>query len=377
MNAAGIIFSNLHDRNIPELTKVRTVASVPFACRYRLIDFPLSNMVNAGITNINIIANYNYHSLTDHIGTGKDWDLARRSGGIKILPPYINAYANYDNELPSNRLQALKGIHYTISTIQEEYVVVSDCDVLCNIDFRRLIDEHISSGADVSMLVKAMDIPENEAGRDVILSSDESGRICDVTMYSPEAFGHCDVSLNIWIMKTQLLNYFVTEAIAHNYDSFSRDIILRNIDKIYFRSARYDGYVAFTHSFDDYYKNSMAVIDNPDFRRALFSVTDRPVFTKVRNSPPTRYSSEAEVKNSLIADGCIINGTVENCIIFRGVRIGKGAVVKNSILFQDTVIGDSSDVECIVSDKNAVIRDGARLCGMKNYPIYIEKGRML
>ena len=134
MNAAGIIFSNIHDKNITELTRKRTMASIPFACRYRLIDFALSNMVNSGITNIDVIAHYNYHSLMDHIGNGKNWDLARRTGGIKILPPYITAYANVTNNLYNTRLEALKSVIHSISHITEDLVILSDCDVICNLD---------------------------------------------------------------------------------------------------------------------------------------------------------------------------------------------------------------------------------------------------
>ena len=149
MNAAGIIFSNLHDNKITELTRQRTMASIPFACRYRLIDFALSNMVNAEITNINVIAHYNYHSLMDHIGTGKDWDLARRTGGIKILPPYITAYANTSNNLYNTRLEALCSVIHSIRHIKEDYVVLSDCDVICNIDVKKLLEYHVDYGAPI------------------------------------------------------------------------------------------------------------------------------------------------------------------------------------------------------------------------------------
>ena len=124
MAATGIIFSNIHDNNIPELTRLRTLASVPFGCRYRLVDFTLSNMVNSNIYNVDIITHYNYQSLMDHIGSGKDWDLARRSGGIKILPPYITAYANNSNSLYATRLEALKSVHNAINRIKDEYVVI-------------------------------------------------------------------------------------------------------------------------------------------------------------------------------------------------------------------------------------------------------------
>lgn len=377
MNAAGIIFSNLHDRNIPELTRVRTVASVPFACRYRFIDFPLSNMVNAGITNINVITHYNYHSLMDHIGTGKDWDLARRSGGIKILPPYITAYANAANQLYTNRLEALMSVNYTISRLTEEYVVISDCDILGNIDLSAIINEHIKSGADMTMAVKEMDIAPGTGRHDIVIRSDEYGRITDIIQNASSVSGKCDVALNVWVLNTKLLSNFVTDAVAHGFKSFSRDIVMRNIDRLDFRVYKVEGYAAFIHSFEEYYANSMDIIENEAHRKALFGISDRPIFTKVRNSPPTRYASGSDAKKSLIADGCIINGSVENCILFRGVRIGRGAKVKNCILFQDTVVGDGVELNCVVSDKNAVIRDGTQLVGMNDFPLYIDKGRMI
>ena len=180
MSVAGMIFSNIHDRNIPELTRVRTMASVPFGCRYRLIDFALSNMVNSDINNINVITHYNYHSLMDHIGTGKDWDLARRSGGIKILPPYISAFANNVNELYHTRLEALKSINHLISGITEDYVVMSDCNVICNVDFKTMIDDHIKNGADMTIAVKRMYVTPEMAKTNEIIYSDVTGRITDI-----------------------------------------------------------------------------------------------------------------------------------------------------------------------------------------------------
>ena len=148
MSVAGIIFSNIHDTNMPELTRNRTMASVPFGCRYRLIDFTLSNMVNSNINNISVITHYNYQSLMDHIGSGKDWDLARKSGGIKILPPFITAYANNSNSLYSTRLEALKSVNNSISKIPDDYVVLSDCDIICNIDLNDMVENHIANNAD-------------------------------------------------------------------------------------------------------------------------------------------------------------------------------------------------------------------------------------
>lgn len=377
MSAAGIIFSNIHDANIPELTRNRTMASVPFGCRYRLIDFTLSNMVNSNINNVSVITHYNYQSLMDHIGSGKDWDLARRSGGIKILPPFITAYANSSNSLYSTRLEALKSVYNSISKIPDDYVVLSDCDVICNIDLKDMIHNHIESGADITIAVKKVVLTKEKAKINVIVDSDENGRIIDVKAGLTNFEGEADINLNIWVMHRQYLLEIILDAIAHNFTSLTKDIILRNLNRAVYRTYRYDGYFACISSSQDYYASSMELINNSDVREQLFGVKNRPIYTKVRNSAPTYYSPDAKVKNSLIADGCQIFGEVENSIIFRGTKIGKGTVVKNSILFQDTFTGENVKLNCVIADKNVVIRDNKNLSGDETLPFYLAKGKMI
>ncbi|MBE6541205.1 MAG: glucose-1-phosphate adenylyltransferase subunit GlgD [Ruminococcaceae bacterium] len=377
MSASGIIFSNIHDNNIPELTGVRTVASVPFACRYRFIDFTLSNMVNSNIYNISVITHYNYQSLMDHIGSGKDWDLARRSGGIKILPPYITAYANSNNALYQTRLEALKSVNYSISRITDEYVIMSDCDVICNVDFNDMLAYHQKSGADMTLAVKNVQLDRETAKKNVIYYSDDEGRVNDVLSYPTNFEGNADISLNIVIMKTSYLRQIVLDAIAHNYISLTRDVIAKNMNVMNYRVYKYEGYFACISSFKEYYAQSMQLLHDPEARRSIFNVKNRPVYTKVRNSTPAYYSSTSNVKNSMVADGCYIEGTVENSIIFRGVKIGRNATVKNSIIMQDTIIGEGAFLNCVITDKNAVIRDGRMLCGADVQPFYVSKGMMI
>lgn len=377
MSASGIIFSNIHDNNIPELTRLRTVASVPFACRYRFIDFTLSNMVNSNIYNISVITHYNYHSLMDHIGSGKDWDLARRSGGIKILPPYITAYANNVNALYQTRLEALKSVNYSISRLNDDNVVLSDCDVICNVDLNDIIAYHTKTDADMTVAVKTVDLTAEQAKNNVLLTSNENGEITDCLAYPTDFTGTADINLNIIVMKTKYLKQIVLDAIAHNYTSMTRDVISRNIGHHNYRVYKYDGYFACISSFADYYAHSMELIRNPEARNALFNVKDRPVYTKVRNSTPAYYSATSSVKDSFVADGCVIEGTVENSILFRGVKVGRNATVKNSVLMQDTVICDQAFLNFVITDKNAVIRDGRMLSGADTQPFYISKGKMI
>lgn len=372
MNAVGIIFSNIHDKNISELTRMRTMASVPFGCRYRLIDFTLSNMVNSGITHVGVITHYNYQSLMDHIGSGKDWDLARRQGGIQILPPYITAFANTQNSLYATRLEALKSIYSFISSCNEEYVVLSDCDVICNIDLEEMIETHIKTGADATLAVKTSHLDPSERCSITVIDYDDNGRITDISERTGYSGGTKEIGLNIWVMRQKYLEDIVQDAIAHNYTDFANDVVAKNLDSSDFRVYKYDGYFSTVSSLSEYFKCSMELLDS-HVRSSLFGIKNRPVFTKVRNSPPSVYSDEAVVKNSLIADGCIIEGTVENSILFRGVKVGAGTHIKNSILMQDTLTGDNSYLNCVITDKNVVIRDGRVLSGHESKPFYIDK----
>jgi len=377
MSVTGIIFSNLHDNEISELTRVRTLASVPFGCRYRLIDFPLSNMVNSNISNINVITQYNYHSLMDHIGSGKDWDLARRSGGIKILHPYINSDASMRTNLSNTRLEALKSVGYSIAQMTSDYVVMADCNVICNIDFNDVLNDHIANGADVTIAVKRMNLDRAMAKANTLVFSSKEGRITDLLPNPTNYEGYADVSLNIIVLNRKYLQEFVLDSIAHGYSSITRDVFLKSLYARNFRIYRYEGYFACISSFDDYFTCNMQLIKNEELFNSFFGVEERPIFTKVRNSAPTYYSEDSKVENSLIADGCVIEGTVENSILFRGVKVGKGAVVKNSILFQDTIISEASSVAYTVCDKNVVIRNNVNISGHTTLPLYIDRGRMV
>ena len=376
--ANGIIFSNIHDKSVPELTRKRTMASIPFGCKYRLVDFALSNMVNSGITNVSVITQNNYQSLIDHIGSGKDWDVARRSGGIKILTPYITSFANMTNTLYNSRLEALMSINYSLSRFTSDVIVFSDCDVICNIDLNDMINDHIKNGADITFAVKRVELTEEEASKNIILTSDDNGAVTEMYSYPKSGIsGYRDIDLNIFVASTRYIQSVVNDAIAHGYTSFKRDIISSNINKCVFRTYRYDGYFANITSLQTFFAHNMELLDNPKIRDGLFGLKNRPIYTKVRNSAPSKYGEGCSVKNSLIADGCVIEGNVENSILFRGVKIGHNTTVKNSILFQDTVTGDNVFLNCVIADKNAVIRDERILSGHESLPFFIEKGKMI
>ncbi len=377
MNVAGLIFSNIHDQSIPEMTRMRTMASIPFGCRYRLIDFALSNMVNSDITNVGVITHYNYQSLMDHIGTGKDWDLARRSGGIKILPPYVAAYENtVAGKLYNSRLEAMMGAENFIHRCQADYLVLSDCDVILNIDLRRVIEEHIRSDAFLTVVTKQLDAGRHSFDKAVdVVKIGEDNRITEMFRTRPES-GTADISTNVMVIRRTDLQSVIAESLSHGYSSFSRDIIAANIEKKRFCAYRYEGWYAHIGTLESYFSSSMELL-TPEARTDLFGSPDRQIYTKIRNSAPTKYTEDAVVKNSLIADGCVIEGTVENSILFRGVRIGRGSTVRNSILLQDTFVGADVRLSCVITDKNVIIKDGRTLSGHETMPFFIGKGLMV
>ena len=376
MTAAGLIFSNIHDSNIPELTRYRTLASVPFGCRYRLIDFALSNMVNSNITKVGIVTHNNYQSLMDHIGNGKDWDLARRSGGIKILPPFITAYDNQTaQKLYTTRLEALMGVTNFISRCNEDYIVLTDCDVVCNIDLKKVIAQHAETDADVTVVTKRINAADHELSSHVyVVSRKEDGGIDEIVEYTPDVKGNIEVSMNIIVFKRLYLLNAIQDAAAHGYTNIYRDIINRQQGKIY--EYAYEGYYEVISSLAGFFRTNMALLD-PAVRAELVANHDAPIYTKVRNSPPTRYAATAQVRNSMVADGCVIEGTVENSIIFRGVHVGKGTVVKNCILLQDTYVGSDAKLDCVISDKNVMVKDGRTLAGHETLPFFLPKGTMV
>lgn len=370
MSTVAILFAGLNERRVPELTEDRTMASVPFGCRYRLIDFTLSNVVNAGITKVGVLTHYNYQSLMDHLGTGKDWDLARRNGGIKILPPFITAFANRGNTLFASRLEALISARQFISECTEDDVLLCDCDLICNLDLADMLRTHKESGAMATVAVKKS--PVDDLSDISIVNSDESGRIINVTNYNDNGEGEKDIQIHILVMNRQFLLSQLTEALAHGYTSIAKDILTRGAETNNFRIYRYDGYCETVRNLSEYYHRNMDLL-TAETQDALFRQKNRPVLTKVQNSAPTVYAANSMVKNSMIADGCVIEGIVENSIIFRGVHVGKNTSVENCILMQDTYVGNNVYMNCVVTDKGVTIRDGRVLSGHENRPFYIEK----
>ncbi|MBE6741277.1 MAG: glucose-1-phosphate adenylyltransferase subunit GlgD [Ruminococcaceae bacterium] len=363
----GMIFANIHEEALEALTNMRTMGSVPFCSRYRLIDFPLSNMVESGITKIGVVTNANFNSLMDHVGTGKPWDLSRKNDGLFILPPYSLT----STTMWGNRIDAIYGNMGFLDQSNQEYVLMSDCYNVMNLDFEKLFEAHENSGAAVTIVGVKGKKPKDINSVLVFNEVDENGKIIDAAL-DPNTDGEVFYSCNIILIKKYLLQSLITNAHSKNEVSFQRSILMNCIksEKAYAYDAT-DCFVGTIDSIQSYYDISMSLLDK-DTKNKLFD-KERPIYTKERDDMPSLYGPDACINNSLIADGCEIKGTVENCILFKGVKIEEGAVVKNSILMQDTVIGEGSKINCVIADKNVNIKSGIELSGAETFPISLSK----
>ncbi|MCR4615587.1 MAG: glucose-1-phosphate adenylyltransferase subunit GlgD [Clostridiales bacterium] len=363
-NIVGIIYSNAYDSALSELTALRTMGSVPFGGRYRLIDFALSEMVNSGITKVGVITKNNYRSLMDHLGTGKSWDLSRKKDGMFILPPFSNADSH---KAYNNRIEALTGTLDFIRNSKEDYVVMCDCNVLCNIDLGKFFHAHIESGADITIAYHHGKTPATDP---VTFELDGSGRIISAPLANISS-EESDYSLNIYVLRRSLLERLINEANSMGCTSFLRDVIGRNLEKLKIYGYEVADFVRVIDSLQSYFNISLELLDK-DNRKALFH-PERPVYTKVRDNESAFYALGSNVGNSLVADGCKIYGTVENCILFRDVVVSKNAVVRNSIIMQDSYIGEGARAENVIFDKGVTLKPGKVLCGALDYPVYVGK----
>ncbi|HIZ10988.1 MAG TPA: glucose-1-phosphate adenylyltransferase subunit GlgD [Candidatus Eubacterium faecavium] len=364
----GIIFANIHEGSLDSLTAMRTMGSVPFCSRYRLIDFPLSNMVESGVTKIGVITNANFQSLMDHVGTGKPWDLSRKNDGLYILPPFNVGSAT----MWGNRIDAIYGNMGFLEQSNQTYVVMCDCNNVLSLDYEALFDRHEETGADITVVGVKAPMPDKIGSILCFDKVEDDGRITEMSLDRNDG-GEIFHSVNIVIMKKYLLESLITTAHSKNEISFQRNVLMANAKslKIYAYDAT-DCFAGTISSVQAYYDVSMKLLEKEN-RKKLFN-SEFPIYTKERDDMPAIYGMESHLTNSLVADGCIIDGTVENSIIFKGAKIGKGAVVKNSILMQDTVVGENATLSYVIADKNVSIKNGVELSGAPTFPVTLSKG---
>ncbi len=367
MNVMGIIFAN--DQSLGELTNKRTMASLPFGGRYRQVDFHLSNMAAAGIRHVGIISRHSYQSLMNHIGSGEEWGLTLEEGGLEFLTPFATSTtASYRGKL-ENLYYAMDFLEYGPDN---EYIVMADSAIISNMDLNAVIESHVASGKDITIVTKA-GIANGSKQLDLALQLDGKGEICDMAVdyVAPEGYL---ASMDIFVLSKDWLMHKVKEFVARNLFHMDRDLVLGSWQKgeISINVYQFDGVALYNESVEEYFRNSLALI-NKEIRHDIFH-SNHPVYTKVRDRVPTYYGEACDVEDCIVADGCILEGEAENCVLFRQVTLEEGAELENCVIMNNCHIGAGSELEYVILDKDVTVRPGSKLHGTPFAPIIIKRG---
>ncbi len=368
MEAMGIIFSNIYDSNMGALTELRTSASIPVGGRYRQIDFVLSSMANSGLRHIGIITKYNYKSLMDHLGSCQEWDLQLNTNGVVILPPYASGHTG----IYRGKLEALQSAMYVLEEAHQDYVVLADSNAIAAVNFRDVINNHMESGADVTVVAKE-GIADGKTLLHYAVKADGTGKALDMGVDYAAPAGYLK-GMGMYVISRQRLIQMVKEAVPHGRYHLERDGIMNLFQQGEMTVNVYDfkGQALFNECVADYFQNSMELL-KADVRRGIF-FSDVPIYTKVRDEVPSLYGKNSQMANCLVADGCRLFGSVENSVIFREVKVEEGAEVKDSIVMQGSVVEAGASIQYTILDKNVVVKSGTKLLGSPEHPLIIRKG---
>ena len=368
----GLCLSDPHPDYASDGYTKRTLSATRFAGRYRLVDFTLSNMVNSGIYTIGMMLNSQYQSLIAHICMGKEWDLARKSGGVTFFPPYLadeRQSVNREIDGPLQRAAAY------LAAAKEEYVVLVDSSVICNMDYRQAIRAHGETGADVTAIYAKKNLSRDDWEYSVVFDIAEDRRIHGIRAASPSG-SSSNVSLGAYIMHKKFFLQLMAGEKNCGMLRFSRELLAGALGRLKVVAYEFTGYSAQIFSVETFFKYNMEMLDHKK-RNALFDFEGRRIFTTRRDSLPTKYGKSAVVENSITADGCQIEGTVINSIICRGVRIRPGAVVKNCILKDRTVVEKDAKLHWMITDRDVIISESRNMIGTDTYPVYIGPDRIV
>ncbi len=368
----GLIYTGESSMQLRDLTYSRSVAAVPFAGRYRCIDFVLSNLVNTGITNVGIVCQKNYHSLMDHLGSGKEWELHRKHDGLFILPPFVTR----DNTgIYRGTIDAYHSVMGYIRRSTQKYIILVGSHTIYNTTYDAMIKKHIESGAAITLMYNEVGLhhPDDQFNElRFVLDKDE--RITDIQLNPNNPisqYSFCDTA----IMEKATFEHLIEEAYSRGETDFIRDVLLKKVNEIPMYGWRYDGYIGCLSSLSSYFNHNMNVLKR-EVRADLFH-RSHPIYTKSKDEVPARYVGDSNVKNSLVADGCVIEGEVENCVLFRGVHVGKGSKLKNCVVLQACHIEEDCEMSYAILDKGCTVRSGRKLAGYDSFPIIIRKGSVI
>ena len=365
----GLIFAENPETAMGELTSVRSLAAVPFGGRYRIIDFILSNMVNSAIINVGINTPYNHQSLSDHLGTGKPWDIDRKDNGLFVLPPK----ETFEVSEIRGGVDIINGVTHYISKSHQNYVLVADCNTICNINYSDALKFHLENNADITLIYTEIPmISSKELSTRIMLDVNGENRVRDIQVYPIQQTTNASY-MHMFIIEKSLLLELIGDAVAHNKHYISKDIFLPKLDRLNILGYKFKGYCRQIDNVKNFFDVNLELL-NKEVRDELFGKkNDMPIYTKIKDTVPTKYGKGADVSNSFVADGCVIEGTVKNSVLFRGVHVGKGAVVENCIIMQNSQVMDNCLLENVVFDKEVVLRSGRKLIGQDTYPMVIGK----
>ena len=370
MNVMGIIFAN--DANMGELSDKRTMGSIPFGGRYRQIDFHLSNMAAAGIRHVGIISRQNYQSLINHVGSGEEWGLELEEGGLEYLTPYAMSSAHSYRGKLENLYYAMNFFNFGPD---DEYVVMADSAILCNIDLNSVLSAHIASGKDITVVTKT-GIANGVKQLDLAIRLDEAGQIADLAVDYVAPSGYL-ASMDLFVLSKCLLRKLVQECIARNLYHMDRDLVLGSWQRgeISLNVYQFPGLAMFNESVEEYFRNSLALLDGRT-RHDLFYY-NHPVYTKVRDRVPSYYGEASNIDNCIVADGCMLGGNVRSSVLFRQVTVKPGATIDSCLILNDTVVGENCELKYVILDKDVVVRPGTRIIGTPARPIIIKRGEVI
>ncbi len=368
INAMGLILADTASTNMRELTKPRALAAVPFAGRYRIIDFMLSSLVNSGVISVGILTSNKYKSLMDHLGNGAAWDLSRKNKGLYILPPFITS----ESYASGGDVDGLSGVLDFFRMNTFKYVIVGGSNIILNTTFSEMISVHEESGADVSIMFSHDTTFVDEQA--MILDIDKNGWIENIYL-NPARRISDNISLNIFVIRRELLIDLIQQAISRGDREMSIEGLLRRNSKLHMRGFEFGGTCLRINSVQSYFSATMRLLKD-DVRKELFMSENR-IFTKVKDEAPSLYSADCAVSDSLISDGCRIYGDVEGSMLFRSVTVSPGVKLKNCIIMQNVHISEGCVLENVIIDKNSILRPGIRLVGQPNYPVLIGKGSVV
>lgn len=373
-NVLGIIIAFDNDNDLRELTEHRTVAAVPFGGRYRIVDFMLSNMVNSGIYRVGVLMRDRYQSLIDHIGSAKDWDLSRKNGGVTLLPPY--SYSKRASPLVNGeyrgKIDALAGAIDYLQKNRSDYVVVADGDIVANIAIDQIVEAHKRSGNKITVVCTKK---TKESPFTTYVNMNSKGAVSDIRV------GDCDggkckyIALGVYVMQREYLIHLIADCVTHNDVHLERQMLQRALVESNIGGYIFDRYAAKIEDTKDYFQANMDMLEK-EVRDDIF-LRNRPIHTKIHDEAPAYYGDQAIVDDSLIADGCYIEGEVSGSILFRDVHIERDAKIVNSIIMQSGKVLSGASLDHIITDRGATIREGRTMMGHENYPVVIAKSSVV